>query len=330
MSADFLEQIGLERPDGPIYHYTTVEAAEKILRSGRLRASLSSDLNDLGEVTFGWERVRAWLETRTDLDGSAVYNAMREAAEDAALDSEEGDEYFRKTWHIVSASTEPDSAAQWLAYGAGGAGVALGIDPDAALVPVSSDASCIRAWSHPRDPIWSCRSSASTSPWLKVVYDSLAQEHLVQKFHDLHAELRAAQDPPDDEEGWIEQGQMLRAEIRSDLWALVSFFKHASFAFECEARLVVNTAAHAFFKYEVRSHTFRRYVELMTPVQTSGPHGSVAHDQSEPLVAPLPITKVTLGSRHRGRTIAAAAVKHFAAESELRDLEVRLSTSPLR
>lgn len=323
----FLEEVGLSKPDGPVYHYTSAEAAKSILTTGRLRASRSSELNDLGEVQFGWERVGAWLSSGAKSAGGTIRNFIQNAYDDATAT----DAFLRESQYVVSASLHGDSATQWLAYGGTGAGVALELSTERPLRPVSPDDECVRASHHQLDPLFRCRSSASTTPWFGVVYNDDRQLTLVSRFHDHFQHLWSNAPTPDDEDDYLAHHQEFEAEVRADLWTLVAFFKHSSFADENEARTVIETHSSLFDHYDVQDGAFKQFIELTGPDHAvSCQHAGVAHGAADARSSPLPMTGVTIGPRHRASSLAASAIQHFARQGGASELSTRLSGTPLR
>lgn len=327
MSAHFLEEIGLSKPDGPVYHYTSAEAAKSILTTGRMRASRSSELNDLGEVQFGWDRVGAWLNSGAPSQDGTVQSFIQNAYDDATTTGA----FLRENQYIVSASLHPDSATQWLAYGRAGSGVALELSTEAPLRPVSPDEQCVRAPHHRLDPLSQCRSSASTTPWLRVVYNEDTQLTLVSQFHDHFQSCWSDIPTPDDEDDYTALRQEFEAEVRASLWTLVAFFKHSSFSDENEARTVVETHSNLFHHYEVQDGAFKQFIELTGPHHSdSRQHASVAHGPSDARSSPLPLVGVTIGPRHRASSLAASAIEHFADKGGISRPSTRHSGTPLR
>lgn len=119
----------IERTECPdlLWHYTSVEAAIKIIKKGSLWLSCHSSMNDPAEGQHAHKLVLAcWndaLDRLVEHDGS-VTDFLRQVALAPGLSAEsKGHEPIK---FIFSTSKLRDSLSQWTRYGSDGTGLALG------------------------------------------------------------------------------------------------------------------------------------------------------------------------------------------------------------
>lgn len=107
-----------------LYHYTTWEAAESILRSRRFRASAHDCTNDPDELATAdamiLEAVGLARQTAKGVVAKRVLGLFHEHYAAIRLGAS-------RRAYLVCFSAAHDDARQWLRYGAGGAGVCLGV-----------------------------------------------------------------------------------------------------------------------------------------------------------------------------------------------------------
>lgn len=113
-----------------VWHYTTKEGLEKILRSDTLLAGQASQMNDAAEITWGHERVRklvselgVHLNPQDRDEVLSWWGAPEDAATAAA------------NLYSLSASTNGDNLTLWRGYGGPGS-YAIRLEPSAPLFPI--------------------------------------------------------------------------------------------------------------------------------------------------------------------------------------------------
>src|ERR1700678_2550649 len=118
-----------------LYHYTSLESAQKILETRTLRASRVYHLNDASEVEYGADIVSECLDSRSEVP-DALRMLFRRGSDG------EASEFIRKiksfSFHVFCLSKNPDSLSQWRAYGKSGGGVGIGFKKDR-LHKISAD-----------------------------------------------------------------------------------------------------------------------------------------------------------------------------------------------
>lgn len=95
-----------------IFHYTNVNGALGILRSGKLWFTERRHLNDPSEVSHAVDMMREVLSTSPN-----ILNHFNQNTDNTLMSSD---------FYISSFSTQPDDLSQWRCYAADGKGVSLG------------------------------------------------------------------------------------------------------------------------------------------------------------------------------------------------------------
>jgi hypothetical protein len=112
-----------QRPKGLLYHYTSMDALQSILTSGRIRASDALYLNDSTELTNARLFIQSLVETRLSTDTELSRKAEPHFSR---LEDGKNSEVF-----VASFSEDGDSLPQWRGYGGDGFGVCIGFLPAA-------------------------------------------------------------------------------------------------------------------------------------------------------------------------------------------------------
>jgi hypothetical protein len=117
----------LDSEPGVLFHYTSLEAACKILESGKVWASNVYFLNDSSEVAYGADVVEEGISSC-----SGIPEALRQLLRAGPHGEASGFMRTARTWpaHVFCLSEHPDSLGQWRAYGKSGGGVAIGFRKD--------------------------------------------------------------------------------------------------------------------------------------------------------------------------------------------------------
>src|SRR5258708_3251168 len=119
-----------------LWHYTGPEGVRAILTNHTLRLSHARYLNDPTEVAYGWRKAAAALKEAREVAGN-----LQDFFE--MTHSVTGEVYNAPEYFIFCMSGRPDSLSQWRAYGAGGAGYALGFNAKQILQATEPDVTCV-------------------------------------------------------------------------------------------------------------------------------------------------------------------------------------------
>lgn len=108
-----------------LYHYTSAEAALKIVETGQLRATHASFLNDSSEFQYGTEK---YSEVLKKIKNSPSHGTRARKF----LDSHAINELLTQhsTAFAFCLSAEGNQLSQWRAYSGHHTGYSLGFDPD--------------------------------------------------------------------------------------------------------------------------------------------------------------------------------------------------------
>jgi hypothetical protein len=102
-----------------------------IMTDRALWATEASGLNDLSEVKLGRRRVREYMSELLEADSSQPVRMLSDLANSEVFDSDD------MSWFVLSASREPDDAAQWRLYTGTRAGFALHLNTSVSLQVVA-------------------------------------------------------------------------------------------------------------------------------------------------------------------------------------------------
>lgn len=114
---------GVQTPPGPIYHYTSPEAFEKIIQNREVWATNAAYLNDVSELSYPVRLAKVVISDIAEAEGDA---RIREFISGIARDLEEHAIY--KPWYVTSFSTRGNLLSQWRGYCPRG-GYSIGFDP---------------------------------------------------------------------------------------------------------------------------------------------------------------------------------------------------------
>ncbi len=117
--------IEVEKKDGVIWHYTSMEAFLNILKYGTLRFSKAISLNDIEETEW-LERLRNNLGTE-GLSPDEISNQSN-IFFDWKMPHDASTTLFMDSDFISCFSHNPDKLSQWLNYGDDGRGIAFGLN----------------------------------------------------------------------------------------------------------------------------------------------------------------------------------------------------------
>jgi hypothetical protein len=107
-----------------LWHYTSLESAEKIICGDSLFFSHVSELNDTTEVEYAANLSRRQLEKWLSNEALDLgQKALLEAAKSSLLEKNRD-----SSWYTFSLSDVRDDLSQWRAYGNSCAGVSIGFD----------------------------------------------------------------------------------------------------------------------------------------------------------------------------------------------------------
>lgn len=114
-----------------LYHFTDEPGAIGIIKSASLWASRAQCLNDSSEIEFGLRVTRTVLQRRIEAGSGSVERRFRETAL-KYLEPQAAPPIlpFDVDHFVISFCERADKSNHWLHYGRGGAGYALGFEPD--------------------------------------------------------------------------------------------------------------------------------------------------------------------------------------------------------
>jgi hypothetical protein len=118
-------EVGVETPDGTVYHYTDAAGLQGMLRSGKVWATHFAHLNDRRELREGEDLVR---DVATSMKGtlpSADENQLLE--EFLRFFDKMAFTAIAKDVYVSSFSEAGDDLSQWRAYGGRGGGYCVGL-----------------------------------------------------------------------------------------------------------------------------------------------------------------------------------------------------------
>ncbi len=121
LAQTFHEHFAMHLPE-VVWHYTSFETFEKIVKSNEIWSTHVSCLNDLSEVTFAANLIRGVLDAYIKDDGLAIRDRqLLEIARTSLLESNSD-----SSWFVACLSEAEDDLAQWARYGEQSKGVAIG------------------------------------------------------------------------------------------------------------------------------------------------------------------------------------------------------------
>jgi Protein of unknown function (DUF2971) len=185
-----------------LYHYTNQKGLLGIIGSRRIWATHHQCMNDAQEFVYAKELFRREIARRGDAD-ALLGQMLRQLG---------GEGFESVNLYVASLSEEPDSLAQWRAYGGQGAGFALGFRTDAIDLP-------------------------SEFRLVPCIYEEGTQSDVISSLVDaildrLHQCPREIVDTPQYVRPYVE------IFCRTELHALAPALKHPAFAEEREWRII--------------------------------------------------------------------------------------------
>lgn len=230
--------------EGPVYHYTTPAGLENIVRSRELWATEATGMNDLAEVTHGWQFIQKWLAGQDDSD--QIIARMRAFANPEFItsrsnprgSSSEADGIF-----ILSGSTKPDDANQWRLYANEGRGYCIELDASVRLSVVVDGKPSETPYHEPQGPF-----VAPVSPWTRVLYsDTARDEALFRLKQRISAEQQLLREANERYNGdnWMDnpyrRQDPFAASHPDALARLAQLMKACGFEGENEVRIIANS-----------------------------------------------------------------------------------------
>jgi hypothetical protein len=145
-------------PGALVYHYTSPIGLVGIMTDRALWATEASGLNDLSEVKLGRRRIREYMSELLETDPSQPVKMLSEIADSEVLGNDD------MSWFVLSATREPDDAAQWRLYTGARAGFAVHLDASIPLQVVAGS-------NHePHAHYKTLGDSSFVARWYKVAY----------------------------------------------------------------------------------------------------------------------------------------------------------------
>jgi hypothetical protein len=192
------------KPKTPIYHYTTQGGLLGIIETREIWATHHQCLNDAQEFIHAKDLLRRQIAELVD----AEPNDRLLADMKRTLDSKRGFEDVNL--YVASLSEDPDSLAQWRAYGGPTSGFALGFEIDGIVLP---------------SPFKLVRCEYDEGKQSRILR-SLATG-LLDGFNELHQNGQVG-----------DVGAFVDLFCRTDLHPLALLFKHPKFSEEREWRII--------------------------------------------------------------------------------------------
>ena len=211
--------------DGPVYHYTSSDGLLGIVKSGQLRASEASSLNDLAEVELGWAAVENWLRKHKK-SRSAKY--LKRMLEDSRRDP-------KHQVFVLSGTTAGDDANQWRLYADQGRGYAIELDGSVALGVVSLDP---KEDVHGTPAFGKITEFTRVVPWYHVLYDEKSLEKAMDALVAYADTELAAMDVADHDDAALSMREILDEELSDELAMIAHLVKSSGFRGEQEVRVV--------------------------------------------------------------------------------------------
>jgi hypothetical protein len=274
------------------WHYTGTEGLLGILTSNRLWASDPVILNDRRELSYGLDVVLdEWRSMR-----STAPSELRDYIDE--LLSDEWQEFLRRSIFLVSASSSPDLAAQWLNY-AGVDGFAVGLDRQTRWWPIPEGRDQIASGVLPI-PL------AVGPVWFEVDYNPEHQQQTAREL--LVSTLQTA---------GTDSNRSAMQHLRTQLATGVVLFKHPAFSDEREIRLAIPDVGNTL--------RFRSSSGRLIPF-----HDAACYEFGPPdlaIVQRLPIKEVVCAPGTRDASLA--TVRRLLAERGHATVPVRRSEVPL-
>lgn len=279
-----------------LWHYTGPDGLLGILSSNRFWASDPIAMNDQRELKYGLDViVEEWEDMRSSVASEAELTELIDE-----LLSEAWQTKLLESVFIVSASTSPEIAAQWLTY-ASGSGFAIGFEHAHLWWPIPAGDDYFRG-----DDITQVPVVAPT--WLTIDYERSEQGRTARDLIGSSLEVMrgtAARRNAID---------MLRMNIATG----VASFKHHAFSAESEARLPVPKVGQ---RVKFRSSPGRLIPYTEVACYVPEPESNRGRARS------LPIREIVCAASSSDAVMA--TVRRLLVECAYTDVEVKRSELPL-
>lgn len=285
-----------------VYHYTSAASFLSITKVKSLRAGSTLSLNDMDELIPGREALRKIAE-RCDRGsvGAMVWDAVNDP--DVSNSDDEQSVY------VLSASSAPDDAAQWINYAEDGRGYAIGIRTEDPLV-IESGCQPGKGDSVEQGLYdLSVGFGSTLSPWVPVLYHKDEIEEAFQELFDwaeglyLNAEglvrkLENADSQDEAAELFFEKS-LVEFEVAAAAHSVIHRVKSEPWMAEQEyRRIAVLHSAKPLMRFRSAAAGITSYVDLVGTSQQSA--SAVEYvDRTNGTRGPvqLPISEVICGPR---------------------------------
>lgn len=282
----------LELAPERLWHYTDQQGLLGIIGSGQIWATDTAFLNDVSEVKYAMEKMKAALESRISKADFVAVSKMFEMA------------FEERRTGVVCFCANGDLLSQWRGYAAPG-GYAIGFDPSALAERWLGEEGLFLPVEYGRETV-----QDSTERWA----DTVVAEWNAALGGDLAAKV-GGRSEADIEELVDELAPLLQSfeGAVAHLFGMAPRFKDPAFSEENEWRLI--TPLH------------RAGRRIATRASPSGlvPYREVAY-QGDPSNTPIRAVRIGPGSDVRQRT----AVADLLRECGYQDVEVLMSELPFR
>ncbi|MHA7303523.1 hypothetical protein [Pseudarthrobacter sp. MDT1-22] len=281
-----------------VWHYTSAEVFESVIRNDVIWATDVGYLNDTDEIKLGIKKFKKQLrkEGRAKSD---VFLSPKE--QDAALDLEPVRELLEEWEHYpfqgsafsVSFSRYGDDNSQWDRYAGQGTGVAIGIRQGSHM-PILGDEGSAGSGYGPIEDV--------PFHWTKMRYERSRQ---VQAIHSSVGEMLSGMERNPHPDVDVDMSGLIRDQALSEYARGVASIKNRGFRAEHEIRYVISRPSNPDVVH-TRPHAKSGLGDVPFLKITGAAEGADLEDdprwlpqyQETPLT--LPIAKVRLGPKHHG------------------------------
>ena len=316
-----MSDVSTRAPSGDlVWHYTDGEGLLSIVRNHALWATASGYLNDRDEVTLGYRRLEAELDSRAGSGDEFARRVLDEARRSGRSQAGPSPSSF----FILSAAQHWDLLAMWRGYGGAGESYAVGLDPEMPLHVLCDPGA---------PPLVGDGTThlLRQRPWTAVQYGPEGQNALARAVFDgMEVELAALVDRVE-REGRVTREAVLETlgETIDEIEQALALIKHEGFHDEREVRhstVLLHpyelTGWGGVVRYRPTAYGMAPHLWL-----TGGPDETTASPFTA-TPAPLPVRAVAISPSPNGA----------AAEDSLRamlgshgyDVEVHRSPIPFR
>lgn len=224
------------KPQDVVFHYTSAESFEKILRAGKIWLTNAACVNDHHELSYPVRIARDVLGEIAVGEDEPTKSLLHELAE--GLDAHSG---LFGEYYIGSFSLEGNLLSQWRAYCPDG-GYSLGLDPE----------KLARILSRRKDELL----------FGPVIYDKSEQRSIIKNFivERLHYGQKLRAQFPDVDE--VRYQKAIIDSISIGVGSTFQFIKMPAFREEREWRIVHAGPGRSALKFRVRNGILTPYVEV--------------------------------------------------------------------